>query len=196
MIAILDYGSGNLRSAQRAFELTGHKVVITSDSKTFLGADAFVVPGVGAFGACMKQLEDVGGASLVKEAVATTKPLFGICVGMQILFSRGEEKGSHSGIGFFQGSVAKLAAPVLPHIGWNTIDTNCATFEGLKDQMFYFVHSYAVKTAPADAQITWTTYGERFVAAVERNNIFGTQFHPEKSGDAGAKLISNWAARI
>ena len=196
MIAILDYGSGNLRSAQRAFARTGHEVVITSDSKTFLSADAFVVPGVGAFGACLKQLQEIDGDSLVKNAIETKKPLFGICVGMQILFTTGDEKGSHEGLGFFQGNISMLDAPVLPHIGWNNVEVNSPIFDGLTDAMFYFVHSYAAKLAPVDAQITWTTYSERFIAAIEKENIFATQFHPEKSGDAGAKLIANWAARI
>jgi glutamine amidotransferase len=196
LIAILDYGSGNLRSAQRAFARTGHEVVVTSNSKTFLSADAFVVPGVGAFGACMKQLQDIDGDSLVRHAIETNKPLFGICVGMQILFTTGDEKGNHEGLGYFQGNISKLEAPLLPHIGWNNVEANSPIFDGLNDAMFYFVHSYAAKQAPVDAKIMWTTYGERFIAAIEKENIFATQFHPEKSGDTGAKLISNWAARI
>lgn len=196
MIAILDYGSGNLRSAQRAFELTGHKVSLTSNAQEFLSADGFVVPGVGAFGACMEQLNAINGAQLVGQALQTGKPVFGICVGMQIFFSEGEEKGSHKGLGFFEGSVSHIDAPVLPHIGWNSVETDSELFFGVEEEMFYFVHSYAAKAAPRDSRVTWTTYGERFIAAIERENVFATQFHPEKSGAAGAKLIENWAQKI
>lgn len=196
MISILDYGSGNLRSAQRAFELTGHEVKITSNAKEFLGADAYVVPGVGAFGACMDQLKAIDGVEIVREAVALKKPIFGICVGMQILFSQGYEKGSHEGVGIFEGNVELLRAPVLPHIGWNTVEASSAIFAGVESSMFYFVHSYAIKSAPSNSTVSWSTYGEKFVAAVQRDNIFATQFHPEKSGDAGAKLIKNWAQML
>ena len=196
MIAILDYGSGNLRSAQRAFELTGHKVIITSQADEFLSADACVVPGVGAFGACMDQLISIDGVNIVKGAIEKKKPIFGICVGMQIFFQEGLEKGSHKGIGYFDGTVSELDAPVLPHIGWNTLTTDSELFNGIEDESFYFVHSYAVKTAPANSKVAWSEYGERFVSAVEHESIFVTQFHPEKSGDAGAKLIKNWASRI
>jgi glutamine amidotransferase len=196
LISILDYGSGNLRSAQRAFELTGHDVKITSDADSFLAADAYVVPGVGAFGACMDQLQGINGVEIVRDAVLSKKPIFGICVGMQILFSLGKEKGEHQGVGVFEGSVELLDAPVLPHIGWNTVETDMAIFDGVEKSMFYFVHSYGVKSAPKDASVSWCTYGERFVAAVQRDNVFATQFHPEKSGDAGARLIRNWAQTI
>jgi len=155
-----------------------------------------VVPGVGAFGACMNQLSAIDGPRMVGEAIATGKPFFGICVGMQILFSQGEEKGIHEGLDFFEGKVSPLNAPVLPHIGWNTVETQSQTFEGVGDQMFYFVHTYAAKTAPKDSQVTWTNYGEKFISAIERKNVFATQFHPEKSGEAGARLIENWATRI
>ncbi|MEI6038681.1 MAG: imidazole glycerol phosphate synthase subunit HisH [Actinomycetes bacterium] len=196
MIAILDYGSGNLRSAQRAFELTGHDVRLTSSEDEFLSADACVVPGVGAFGACMDQLASIGGVDIVRQAVETKKPIFGICVGMQIFFSEGTEKGNFSGLGFFEGSVDRLQAPVLPHIGWNNVECGSSFFEGLNDEMFYFVHSYAATQVVPHAQLGWTTYGERFIASIERDNIFATQFHPEKSGSAGALLIQNWAKRI
>lgn len=196
MISILDYGSGNLRSALRAFELTGHDVKISSNVDEFLSADAYVVPGVGAFGACMEQLQSINGVDIVREAVASEKPIFGICVGMQILFSLGKEKGDHQGIGIFDGVVEQIQAPVLPHIGWNTVEANSSIFGGLENSMFYFVHSYGVKSAPEDASVSWSTYGEKFIAAVQRGNVFATQFHPEKSGDAGAKLIKNWAQTI
>ncbi len=196
MIAILDYGSGNLRSAQRAFSLTGHDVLLTSKRSEFLKADAFVVPGVGAYGACMKQLEEIDGRGAVRDAVNSGKPIFGICVGMQILFTSGSEKGKHLGLGYFQGDVSLINAPVLPHIGWNDVNATSPIFQGVESEKFYFVHSYAAKNDVESAQISWTTYGERFVAAISKDNIFATQFHPEKSGDAGAKLIKNWAKQI
>ena len=196
MIAILDYGSGNLRSAQRAFSLTGHDVLLTSKRSEFLKADAFVVPGVGAYGACMKQLEEIDGRGAVSDAVNSGKPIFGICVGMQILFTSGSEKGKHLGLGYFQGDVSLINAPVLPHIGWNDVNATSPIFQGVESEKFYFVHSYAAKNDVESAQISWTTYGERFVAAISKDNIFATQFHPEKSGDAGAKLIKNWAKQI
>lgn len=196
MISILDYGSGNLRSAQRAFELTGHEVKIASDADSFLSADAYVVPGVGAFGACMNQLQNINGVDIVHKAVSSKKPIFGICVGMQILFSLGKEKGDHQGVGVFEGVIEQIDAPVLPHIGWNTVEAETAIFDGVEKSMFYFVHSYGVKSAPKDASVSWCTYGERFVAAIQRGSVFATQFHPEKSGEAGAKLIKNWAQMI
>jgi len=196
LIAILDYGSGNLRSAQRAFSLTGHDVLLTSKRSEFLKADAFVVPGVGAYGACMKQLEEIDGRGAVRDAVNSGKPIFGICVGMQILFTSGSEKGKHLGLGYFQGDVSLINAPVLPHIGWNDVNATSPIFQGVESEKFYFVHSYAAKNDVESAQISWTTYGERFVAAISKDNIFATQFHPEKSGDAGAKLIKNWAKQI
>ncbi|MEI8223110.1 MAG: imidazole glycerol phosphate synthase subunit HisH [Actinomycetes bacterium] len=196
MIAILDYGSGNLRSAQRAFALTGHDVLLTSKRSEFLKADAFVVPGVGAYGACMKQLEEIDGRGAVSDAVNSGKPIFGICVGMQILFTSGSEKGKHLGLGYFPGDVSLINAPVLPHIGWNDVNATSPIFHGVESEKFYFVHSYAAKNDVESAQVSWTTYGERFVAAISKENIFATQFHPEKSGDAGAKLIENWAKQI
>ena len=198
MIAILDYGSGNLRSAQRAFELTGHDVEITSDRDRALSADGLVVPGVGAFGACMDQLRAIGGDEIIRARVESKKPLLGICVGMQILFSSGLEKGSHKGVGVFSGEVAPLEAPVLPHIGWNNVSSarNSILFRGIENESFYFVHSYAVKSVESEVLSSTAEYGERFIAAVEHGNVSATQFHPEKSGKAGAALIKNWAETL
>lgn len=195
MIAILDYGSGNLRSAQRAFERTGHEVLLTADPALALSADGLVVPGVGAFGACMQQLRDVGGDSIIRARVASNKPILGICVGAQILFARGLEKGMHEGLGIFDGEVAQLAAPILPHMGWNTVKGGDGSrlLEGLDGASFYFVHSYAAKTDVDGAAISWANYGENFIAAIERGPVSATQFHPEKSSDNGARLIRNWA---
>jgi glutamine amidotransferase len=196
LIAILDYGSGNLRSAQRAFERAHPDVVITTDAEVCAKADGLVVPGVGAYAACMEQLVNAGGERIIKDRVAVNKPIFGICVGAQILFEQGDEKTGHVGLGIFNGSVTQITAPVLPHIGWNTViaPSSSKLFAGVADESFYFVHSYAAKADVRDAITTRAEYGESFVAAVERGSIVATQFHPEKSGDAGARVISNWVS--
>ena len=198
MIAILDYGSGNLRSAQRAFEIAAKNVVVTNDLKVCLEASALVIPGVGAFAACMKQLEDIGAVDLISERVEKTRPIFGICVGMQTLFESSNEKVESAGIGILAGEVNKLSAPVLPHMGWNTVKvgSNSKLFSGIENESFYFVHSYAAKKVVIDAVNTTTNYGEDFLAAVEKDFVVSTQFHPEKSGAAGARLISNWVATL
>ena len=198
MIAILDYGSGNLRSAQRAFEIAAKNVVVTNDLKVCLEASALVIPGVGAFAACMTQLEDIGAVDLISERVEKTRPIFGICVGMQTLFESSNEKVESAGIGILAGEVNKLSAPVLPHMGWNTVKvgSNSKLFSGIENESFYFVHSYAAKKVVLDAVNTTTNYGEDFLAAVEKDFVVSTQFHPEKSGAAGARLISNWVATL
>lgn len=197
MIAILDYGSGNLRSAQRAFETSGREVSITSDYDIALNADGLVVPGVGAFAACMKGLTDIRGDQLVRERIALKRPTLGICVGMQILFAHGVEHGDHSGVGVWDVTVEKLDAPILPHMGWNTVLTDSASslFKGIERESFYFVHSYAVKKKVGEVS-TMAHHGEDFLAAVEDGAISATQFHPEKSGDAGHALIKNWVSGL
>ena len=194
MIAILDYGSGNLKSAQRAFALTGQETLVTSDPKICLASDGLVVPGVGAFGACMEQLRAIGGPEIIEQRVALGRPMIGICVGMQILFSSGSEKGGHVGVGLFEGEVSEISAPILPHIGWNKVrvDSTSLLFEGVRDESFYFVHSFAAKAPIQGALNSWCNYGEDFLAAVERGPVSAVQFHPEKSGVAGARLIANW----
>ena len=194
MIAILDYGSGNLRSALRAFERSGKEVQLTSDYSVALEAEGLVVPGVGAFGACMKGLTAVRGDELVRERTALGRPTIGICVGMQIFFSQGREKDAESGLSLWSGDVTELAAPVLPHIGWNTVEASADSklFSGIENERFYFVHSFAAKVAPTGTIPAYTNYGETFVAALESPYLVATQFHPEKSGDAGLALISNW----
>ena len=188
MIAILDYGSGNLRSAERAFATSGKNVVVTSDRSVALAADGLVVPGVGAFAACMNGLNAVDGAAIIRERIAKERPVLGICIGMQILFSQGTEHAqgdAHAGVGVWDAQVSQLVAPILPHMGWNTIETTSDSnlFKGIEDQSFYFVHSYAAKKAVGKVQ-SWSTHGERFLAAVEDGYVSATQFHPEKSGDA------------
>jgi imidazole glycerol-phosphate synthase subunit HisH len=197
VIAILDYGSGNLRSAQRAFETSGREVVITSDYQIALNADGLVVPGVGAFAACMEGLITVRGDQIVRERIAAARPTLGICVGMQILFSQGLEHGVHPGVGIWDATVEKLEAPILPHMGWNTVKAGAGSqlFNGVEEESFYFVHSYAVKN-PVGAISTLSNYGEDFLAAVEDGAIAATQFHPEKSGDAGLHLIKNWVQTL
>ncbi|CAN2204818.1 HisH Glutamine amidotransferase [Candidatus Nanopelagicaceae bacterium] len=197
MIAILDYGSGNLRSAQRAFETSGREVVITSDYQIALNADGLVVPGVGAFAACMEGLITVRGDQIVRERIAAARPTLGICVGMQILFSQGVEHGFHPGVGIWNATVEKLEAPILPHMGWNTVKAGAGSqlFNGVEEESFYFVHSYAVKNS-VGAISTLSNYGEDFLAAVEDGAIAATQFHPEKSGDAGLHLIKNWVQTL
>ena len=197
MIAILDYGSGNLRSAQRAFEASGKEVVLTSDYNVALNAEGLVVPGVGAFAACMQGLTAIRGDQLVRERISLKRPTLGICVGMQILFAHGVEHGNHDGVGIWDATVEKLDAPILPHMGWNTVsaDGQSALFKGLENESFYFVHSYAAKKRVGTIS-TLAHYGEDFLAAVEDGGISATQFHPEKSGDAGLQLIKNWSQSL
>lgn len=198
MIAIFDYGSGNLRSAQRAFESTGEDVVVTSDIKKAQGAKGLVIPGVGAFAACMEQLLAAGGEELIDSRVASGNALIGICVGMQVLFSGSTEKGSHKGLKVFSGTVDRLDSKILPQIGWNTVQTSTDSklFKGIENDSFYFVHSYAAKADEVAALNSKAIYGEPFLAAVERGNVSATQFHPEKSGKSGLRLIKNWVESI
>ena len=197
MIAILDYGSGNLRSAQRAFATTGLEVEITSDFDIALNAQGLVVPGVGAFAACMKGLQSVRGDEIVRKRLQAERPTLGICVGMQILFAHGLEHGGSDGVGIWPATVEKLDAPILPHMGWNTIEAaqNSTLFQGVENESFYFVHSYGVKKS-VGALETWADYNGRFIAALEDGAIAATQFHPEKSGDAGLHLIKNWSQSL
>lgn len=197
MIAILDYGSGNLRSAQRAFATTGHEVEITSDLDVALKADGLVVPGVGAFAACMDGINKISAAEVIRERTRAGKPTIGICIGMQILFSDGLEHGNHKGIGIWQDEVSQLDAPILPHMGWNTVQITGPTqlFKGIEKESFYFVHSYAAKKSVGTSQ-AWTTHGKKFLSAVEDGPLCATQFHPEKSGRAGLTLIANWSSRL
>ena len=200
MIAILDYGSGNLRSAERAFATSGLDVVVTSDRDVALNAKGLVVPGVGAFAACMNGLNAVGGAEIIRERITNERPVLGICIGMQILFSHGTEHSENAplaGVGIWDGEVSLLEAPILPHMGWNSVESDSQTvlFQGIENESFYFVHSYAAKKSVGKLQ-SWTTHGEKFVSAVEDGYVSATQFHPEKSGDAGLAFIKNWTKSI
>jgi glutamine amidotransferase len=197
-LVVLDYGSGNLRSAQRALERVGAHVEVTADPRAAAAADGLVVPGVGAYEACMTGLRAVRGEQLIADRLANQQPVLGICVGMQILFARGVEFGVESaGCGQWPGSVVRIDAPVIPHMGWNVVDAapGSALFKGLAtDTRFYFVHSYAAQKweGDPDALLTWATHHVPFLAAVEDGPLSATQFHPEKSGDAGATLLANW----
>jgi glutamine amidotransferase len=197
-VVVLDYGSGNLRSAQRALERTGAEVEVTADPAAAAAADGLVVPGVGAYEACMAGLRAVGGENIIAERLSKGHPVLGICVGMQILFTRGVEFGVESaGCGRWPGSVVRLDAPVIPHMGWNVVEAapGSALFKGLDaDTRYYFVHSYAAQQWEGDPEAlrTWATHHVPFLAAIEDGALCATQFHPEKSGDAGATLLSNW----
>lgn len=206
-VVVLDYGSGNLRSAQRALERVGADVEVTSDRAAAMAADGLVVPGVGAFEACMTGLRAIDGDAIIAERVAAGRPVLGVCVGMQILFARGVEFGVQStGCGQWPGAVTRLDAPVIPHMGWNIVDAapGSRLFKGIDaDTRFYFVHSYAAlcskdQTWEGDpgALLTWATHNVRFLAAVEDGPLSATQFHPEKSGDAGATLLANWVEAL
>lgn len=202
LVAILDYGSGNLHSATRAIAATGCEALLTADPDRVREADGLVVPGVGAFAACMAGLEEVGGPALIRERLDAGRPVLGICVGHQVMFGAGVEHGTSApGVGVLPGVVEHLTSTRLPHMGWNTVEVPPGTrlFASVEDQRFYFVHSYGVHGAewPAGAHITWTEHdGDRFVAAVEYGSLSSTQFHPEKSGQAGARLLRNWAATL
>lgn len=206
-MVVLDYGSGNLRSVQRAVQRAGAEVAVTADVEAALHADGLVVPGVGAFAACMAGLRAVRGDRIIGRRLAGSRPILGICVGMQVLFSRGVEHGVQTdGCDQWPGTVERLKADVLPHMGWNTVTMPVGSklFAGLDaDARFYFVHSYAVRQWELEGSgplvgplVTWAEHGEPFVAAVENGPLWATQFHPEKSGDAGAHLLRNWIATL
>jgi imidazole glycerol-phosphate synthase subunit HisH len=211
-VVVLDYGSGNLRSAVRAVERAGATVTLTGDFDTALDADGLVVPGVGAFAACMRGLRGIKGERIIGRRLAGGRPVLGICVGMQVLFEHGVEHGVETeGCAEWPGVVERIQAPVVPHMGWNTVEIpeGSELFAGVEDERFYFVHSYGVRSWALETHgrtkaplVTWaetgsvTGAGDRFVAAVENGPLWATQFHPEKSGDAGAALLRNWVATL
>jgi glutamine amidotransferase len=202
-VVVLDYGSGNTRSAVRALERAGASVTLTADRTAAMDADGLVVPGVGAFRACADGIRAVRGHEVIGRRLAGGRPVLGICVGMQVLFEHGVEHGVDTpGLDEWPGVVERLRAPVVPHMGWNTVEAPADTslFDGVEDERFYFVHSYGVRdwvlvTAGVTEPplVTWASHGgDRFVAAVENGPLSATQFHPEKSGDAGAALLRTW----
>jgi len=201
-VVVLDYGSGNVHSAAKALELAGARVELTADRDRVAAADGLVVPGVGAFSAVMDQLNSVRGGALIEKRLTGSRPVLGICVGMQVLFSGGVERGNETpGLDEWPGTVTELDAPVLPHMGWNTVEAPEGTrlFDGIADERFYFVHSFGAQEWTLDVQppfpqpmLTWAEHGSRFLAAVENGPLSATQFHPEKSGEPGIKLLANW----
>ena len=202
-VAVLDYGIGNVHSAVRALEAAGAEVELTGDKTKVLAADGLFVPGVGAFAAVMEALNSINLNELIDKRLVAGKPVMGICVGQQVLFEKGLEHGLETeGLGQLPGTVSMLEnAPRLPHIGWNSVEVAAGSkmFEGLEEERFYFVHSYALSKWELEAigsfippKVTWTEYGNRFVSALEVGPLWATQFHPEKSGQAGIKLLNNW----
>ena len=205
-VVVLDYGSGNIHSAAKALERAGAEVEITANRAAVMEADGLLVPGVGAFSAVMEQLNTVRGGELIERRLAGGRPVLGICVGMQVMFADGIERGVETeGLGEWPGTVDLLEAEVVPHMGWNTVDApeDSVLFDGIRDKRFYFVHSYAAQAWELDPHprlappaVTWARHGSRFIAAVENGPLSATQFHPEKSGDAGIRLLSNWIGSL
>jgi glutamine amidotransferase len=205
-VVVLDYGSGNVHSAAKALEAAGADVDLTADRSRVLAADGLLVPGVGAFSAVMAALDSVHGGELIDRRLAGGKPVLGICVGMQVMFSRGVERGVETdGLDQWPGTIAELRAPILPHMGWNTLEAppDSVLFTGIAEERFYFVHSYAATEWTLDVmppfpepRLTWAEHGTRFLAAVENGPLSATQFHPEKSGEPGIRLLSNWLGSL
>jgi glutamine amidotransferase len=205
-VVVYDYGSGNVHSALKALEHAGADVLLTNDREEALEAHGLVVPGVGAFATVMAGLREVGGEEVIDKRVAGGRPVLGICVGLQIMFERGLEHGVDTpGLWQWPGTVAQLEAPILPHMGWNTVDvaSGSSLFRGVESERFYFVHSYAATTWLLDDTgslpaplVSYATHGQKFVAAVENGPLSATQFHPEKSGEAGLALLRNWVTSL
>lgn len=203
-VVVFDYGSGNIHSVVKALEHAGASLEVTKDRQAVLAAEGLVVPGVGAFTAVMNQLRAAGGAELIDKRLVSGKPVLGICVGLQVMFELGVEHGDETeGLAQWPGTVEKLEAPILPHIGWNTVEAakGSKLFAGIEHELFYFVHSYGVREwklvneGPlATPKVSWAEYGSRFIAAVENGPLCATQFHPEKSGEAGIQMLRNWLA--
>ena len=201
-VTVLDYGSGNIHSAVRALAETGAEVSLTADKSELIESDGMVIPGVGAYAAVMRKLSLVGAAEIVDKRLTASRPVLGICVGMQVMFASGREHGEQTdGLGQWPGEVTKLEAETLPHIGWTKVEPEdgSSLFDGVEEERFYFVHSYASKNWEFDVKppfispkLAWAEHGERFIAAVENGPLSATQFHPEKSGRAGLQLLKNW----
>jgi imidazole glycerol-phosphate synthase subunit HisH len=209
-VVVFDYGSGNVRSAVRALEHVGAQVELTGDRSAALAADGLFVPGVGNFHACMAGLRAADGPLVIDLRLSGGRPVLGVCVGMQVLFDGSDEAAEvpQEGLGEWPGRVSKLSADVVPHMGWTPVDAagGSRLFAGVESERFYFVHSYAVQSwtmaqplgafAAVAPRVTWSEHGGRFVAAVENGPLSATQFHPEKSGDAGLTLLENWVRTL
>lgn len=205
-VVVFDYDSGNVHSAVKSLEAAGADVTLSGDYAEAMAADGLLVPGVGAFGAVMEALQRSGGTRIIDRRIAGGKPVLGICVGMQVMFESGIERGTETeGMGEWPGTVTALDAPVLPHMGWNTVNApkHSVLFDGLHDERFYFVHSNAAQDWSLDVMppfpepaVTWAQHGSKFIAAVENGPLTATQFHPEKSGEAGIQLLRNWLSTL
>lgn len=205
-VVVFDYGFGNVRSAVRALERMGASVTLTRDKKVALAADGLVVPGVGAFASVMAGLKAADGDQVIERRLAGGRPVLGICVGMQIMFTSGVEHGVRTtGLDQWPGDVTRLHAPVVPHMGWAEVSPPPETvlFRGIENERFYFVHSYASHTMDLgdggplrSPSVTWAEHGEKFIAAVENSSLSATQFHPEKSGEAGLTLLETWISTL
>jgi glutamine amidotransferase len=209
-VVVLDYGSGNVRSAVRMLERVGASVELSADHRLVQEADALFVPGVGNFNACMRGLRAVDGPRMIDVRLAGGRAVMGVCVGMQVLFDGSAElsmDGQEPGLGQWPGVLERLVAPVVPHMGWSTVKAaeGSRLFAGVEDERFYFVHSYAAlgwqlephgSMSTVAPKVSWSWHGSAFVAAVENGPLVATQFHPEKSGDAGAQLLENWVAML
>lgn len=197
-IAVLDYGFGNIRSVERALQRSGSDVAITRDFESAINAGGLVVPGVGAFGQCMSGLRSIRGDEVIRERLRKNRPTLGLCVGLQILFESSAESEGIDGVAIFNERIERIAAPILPHMGWNLVDTPASSilFDGIERERFYFVHSYGRLQGDASASMkylpSWSEHGSRFLAALEFGSLSATQFHPEKSGEAGLHLLENW----
>ncbi len=213
LVCVLDYGFGNVRSAVRAVEEVGAGVILTADRQAAESADGLIVPGVGAFAAVLAGLRAVRGDQIIERRLAGGRPVLGICVGLQVMFEKGEEHGSTAaGLAQWPGVVDRLDAPVVPNMGWSTLEApeGSVLFRGVENEHFYFVHSYAARSFPLNDEpggrmprplVTWSQAGtpehhDRFVAAVENGPLSATQFHPEKSGSAGLALLKNWIGTL
>ncbi|MHA6533795.1 imidazole glycerol phosphate synthase subunit HisH [Paenibacillus sp. BAC0078] len=197
-VAIVDYGMGNLHSVSKAVERLGYKSLVTGDAGEILSADSVILPGVGAFGDAMEHLRSSGLDAVVKKAAASGQPLLGICLGMQLLFSSSEEYGTHEGLNLFPGSVVRFEPREgykVPHMGWNRLEflqPQSPLFAGLEEGHVYFVHSYHATVAKESDLLAVTDYGHPVTSIVGRDQVFGMQFHPEKSGELGIKLLGNF----
>ncbi|HET8593697.1 MAG TPA: imidazole glycerol phosphate synthase subunit HisH [Intrasporangium sp.] len=208
-VVVLDYGSGNVRSAVRALERVGAAVELTADPHAALECDGLFVPGVGNFHACLAGLSAVLGPRIIERRIAGGRPVLGVCVGMQVMFDGSAEPSDapREGLGEWPGTVERLPAAIVPHMGWTEVETGAGSrlFAGVEHERFYFVHSYAVQAWTLEATgafavvaptVTWAEHGTRFVAAVENGPLSATQFHPEKSGEAGLQLLENWVSGL
>ncbi|MEO5745848.1 MAG: imidazole glycerol phosphate synthase subunit HisH [Terracoccus sp.] len=208
-VVVFDYGSGNVRSAVRALERVGASVTLTADPVTALECDGLFVPGVGNFHACMAGLRAAHGPRIIGRRLSGARPVLGVCVGMQVLFEGSREPSDLplEGLGEWPGTVERLCADVVPHMGWSTVEPGEGSrlFSGVEAERFYFVHSYAAQRwtleptgsfAVVAPVVTWARHSDPFVAAVENGPLTATQFHPEKSGDAGLHLLENWLTTL